>query len=88
MFDKRYNDEKMGKKSYVLKFEAVSDIMNKSSVLVPTPSANHVVKSCNVKNLCTKSALPSQIVMIGGRTKHSNIFEISDRLVVFYHLQV
>ena len=27
------------------------------------------------------SALPSQILMIYGRTKHSNIFEISDQLV-------
>ena len=31
MFDKRYNDEKTGKKSYVLKFEAVSDIMKLAS---------------------------------------------------------
>ena len=37
---------------------------------------------CMWKNLCAKSALPSQIVMICGSTKYSDIFEISDRLVL------
>ena len=35
----------------------------------------------NCENVCTKSALPSQIVMICESTKHGDIFEISDRLV-------
>ena len=34
---------------------------------------------CKVKK---PSALPSKIVMLCGRTKHSDIFEISDRLVL------
>ena len=34
----------------------------------------------NCQNLCAKSALPSQVVMICGSIKHSDIFEISDRL--------
>ena len=38
----------------------------------------------NCRNLCTTSrqfALLSQIVMVCGSTKHSDIFEISNRLV-------
>ena len=36
----------------------------------------------NCENLCAKSASPSQIVMLCGSTKHSDIFEISNRLVL------
>ena len=36
----------------------------------------------SLRNVKEPSALSSQIVMICGRIKHSDIFEISDRLVL------
>ena len=50
---------------------------------LPTCS-DRLGKAACEKSLCIvkeRSALPSQIVMVRGRTKHSDIFEISDRLV-------
>ena len=41
----------------------------------------------NGENICAKSVLPPQIVMICGNTKHSDIFEISARYLCYFKKQ-